>query len=205
MTCVYPTAHHPSSPEHADEDQSLRPPSVGPSPHSSPSLTPRRTRGSLTGSAGPEEGVSQGSTETLNRDEQLLSSCESAKTICDSQNVSAEEGVIRTPSISIEEEPDGQAGSPVESEDHFDYASEDVPRRPDSLKGIQSFQRSHSNLASLGLAFPAQNGSLAIGRWPSVADRAAPPDDWESYTYSPGYDRNSKADFSNDRCTSDTK
>lgn len=197
-----PTARHPSSPEHGDEELSLRPPSIGPSPHSSPALTPRRTRTSLTGSVGTEEGVSLGSTETLKRDEQLLSSCESAKTICDSQNAGGEECGIagnRTPSISVEEEHGGQPCSPVESEDHFDWASEEAPRRPDSLKGIQSFQRSHSNLASLGLAFPAQNGSLVIGRWPSVADRAAPPDDLESYTYSPGYDRHSKADSSNDR------
>uniref|UniRef100_A0A673MIF2 Lysosomal-trafficking regulator-like n=1 Tax=Sinocyclocheilus rhinocerous TaxID=307959 RepID=A0A673MIF2_9TELE len=136
-----------------------------------------------------------GSTETLKRagDEQLLSSCESAKTICDSQNVGGDEESSvtgnRTPSISVEEEHDGPAGSPVDSEDHFNWTSEEAPRRPDSLKGIQSFQRSHSNLASLGLAFPAQNGSLTIARWPTVADRAAPPDDWESYTYSPGYDR----------------
>uniref|UniRef100_A0A673MIE1 Lysosomal-trafficking regulator-like n=1 Tax=Sinocyclocheilus rhinocerous TaxID=307959 RepID=A0A673MIE1_9TELE len=164
---------------------SLRPPSIGPSPHSSPALTPRLTHGSVMGTTEPE-GTSLstqhalGSTETLKRagDEQLLSSCESAKTICDSQNVGA--------------------GSPVDSEDHFNWTSEEAPRRPDSLKGIQSFQRSHSNLASLGLAFPAQNGSLTIARWPTVADRAAPPDDWESYTYSPGYDRHSKADSSND-------
>uniref|UniRef100_A0A673MI84 Lysosomal-trafficking regulator-like n=1 Tax=Sinocyclocheilus rhinocerous TaxID=307959 RepID=A0A673MI84_9TELE len=168
---------------------SLRPPSIGPSPHSSPALTPRLTHGSVMGTTEPE-GTSLstqhalGSTETLKRagDEQLLSSCESAKTICDSQN----------------EEHDGPAGSPVDSEDHFNWTSEEAPRRPDSLKGIQSFQRSHSNLASLGLAFPAQNGSLTIARWPTVADRAAPPDDWESYTYSPGYDRHSKADSSND-------
>uniref|UniRef100_A0A8C1ZTT7 Lysosomal trafficking regulator n=1 Tax=Cyprinus carpio TaxID=7962 RepID=A0A8C1ZTT7_CYPCA len=146
-----------------------------------------------------------GSTETLKRagDEQLLSSCESAKTICDSQNVGGDEESSvtgnRTPSISVEEEHDG----PPDSEDHFDWTSEEAPRRPDSLKGIQSFQRSHSNLASLGLAFPAQNGSLTIARWPTVADRAAPPDDWESYTYSPGYDRHSKADSSNDRSSAE--
>uniref|UniRef100_A0A8C1ZRP0 Lysosomal trafficking regulator n=1 Tax=Cyprinus carpio TaxID=7962 RepID=A0A8C1ZRP0_CYPCA len=187
-------------------DLSLRPPSIGPSPHSSPALTPRLTHGSVTGTSEPEEGTSRstqqtlGSTETLKRagDEQLLSSCESAKTICDSQNVGGDEESSvtgnRTPSISVEEEHDG----PPDSEDHFDWTSEEAPRRPDSLKGIQSFQRSHSNLASLGLAFPAQNGSLTIARWPTVADRAAPPDDWESYTYSPGYDRHSKADSSND-------
>uniref|UniRef100_A0A672PLP6 Lysosomal trafficking regulator n=1 Tax=Sinocyclocheilus grahami TaxID=75366 RepID=A0A672PLP6_SINGR len=193
------------SPSHGDEDLSLRPPSIGPSPHSSPALTPRLTHGSVMGTTEPE-GTSLstqhalGSTVTLKRagDEQLLSSCESAKTICDSQNVGGDEESSvtgnRTPSISVEEEHDGPASSPVDSEDHFNWTSEEVPRRPDSLKGIQSFQRSHSNLASLGLAFPAQNGSLTIARWPTVADRAAPPDDWESYTYSPGYDRHSKAD-----------
>ncbi|XP_073729606.1 lysosomal-trafficking regulator isoform X2 [Misgurnus anguillicaudatus] len=205
-------ARHTSSSEHGDEDQSLRPPSVGPSPHSSPSLTPRLARRHLMGSVGPEEGANLGtqqalgSTETLKRDDQLLSSCESAKTICDSQNVSGEAsgtGENRTPSISIEEEHDGQTGSTLESDDHLDWASEEAPRRPDSLKGIQPFQRSHSNLASLGLAFPAQNGSLVIARWPTVADRAAPPDDWESYTYSPGYERHSKADSSNDRSSAE--
>ncbi|KAF4106147.1 hypothetical protein G5714_013809 [Onychostoma macrolepis] len=202
---------HTSSPEHGDEDLSLQPPSIGLSPHSSPALT----HGNVMGTAEPEEGTSLstqqalGSTETLKRagDEQLLSSCESAKTICDSQNVGGdEESSItgnRTPSISVEEEHDGPAGSPVDSEDHFDWTSEEAPRRPDSLKGIQSFQRSHSNLASLGLAFPAQNGSLTIARWPTVADRAAPPDEWESYTYSPGYDRHSKADSSNDRSSAE--
>lgn len=212
MLCYFcPTVRHTSSSEHGDVDQALRPPSTGPSPHTSPALTPRLTHGSTTGTTEPEEGTSLstqqalGSTETLKRggDEQFLSSCESAKTICDSQIVGVdEEGSVvgnRTPSISVEEEHDRPAGSPVESDDHFDWTSEEAPRRPDSLKGIQSFQRSHSNLASLGLAFPAQNGSLTIARWPTVTDRAAPPDDWESYTYSPGYDRHSKADSSNDR------
>ncbi len=217
MLCVCPTVRHTSSSEHGDEDLSLRPPSIGPSPHTSPGLTPRLTHGSVMGTAQSEEGMSLstqqalGSTETLKQagDEQLLSSCESAKTICDSQNVGGDEESSvtgnRTPSISVEDEHDGPAGSPVDTEDHFDWTSEEAPRRPDSLKGIQSFQRSHSNLASLGLAFPAQNGSLTIARWPTVADRAAPPDDWESYTYSPGYDRHSKADSSNDRYSENTR
>lgn len=151
-----------------------------------------------------------GSTETLKKsggDEQLLSSCESAKTICDS-NDHGEGGGQRPPSISIEEERDeaaeedslaeGSVGV-AESEDRFDWTSDEAPRRPDSLKGIQSFQRSHSNLASLGLAFPATNGSLAVGRWPSVADRGSMPEDWESYTYSPGYERVHSKTESNDR------
>ncbi|KAL2083317.1 hypothetical protein ACEWY4_021090 [Coilia grayii] len=248
--------HEAPSPEHGVEDStSLRPPSLRPSPHSSPTLSPRMahrrhshshsTTPATTPGAAPESedgggGASLslasqqvlGSTETLKRggDEQLLSSCESAKTICDSTDVgegraagAAEPGRMRPPSINVEEDeaslPPPQQGqeeggeaehSPAdgslsaESEDRFDWAGEDAPRRPDSLKGIQSFQRSQSNLASLGLAFPAQNGSLAIGRWPTVADRTPLPDDWESYTYSPGYERDqSKAESCNDRSSTE--
>uniref|UniRef100_A0AAV2JKV3 Lysosomal trafficking regulator n=1 Tax=Knipowitschia caucasica TaxID=637954 RepID=A0AAV2JKV3_KNICA len=203
---------HPSYAEHGDN--ALRPPSLAPSPYSSPLLTPRL--GNAGGPAsGDSDGVSPlaqqalGSTETLKKgDEQLLSSCESAKTICDSREV---EGGARTPSISVEEERDeaevdslaeGSVGV-AESEDRFDWASDEAPRRPDSLKGIQSFQRSHSNLASLGLAFPATNGSLAIGRWPSAADRGSMPEDWESYTYSPGYERAHSKTESNDRSSTE--
>ncbi|TMS04764.1 Lysosomal-trafficking regulator [Larimichthys crocea] len=210
---------HAPSPEHGGDDQSLRPPSVAPSPYSSPLLTPRVGHGS-SNEAGEGDGVSLatqqalGSTETLKKgggDEQLLSSCESAKTICDSKDVS-EGGALRTPSISVEEERDeaaevdslaeGSVGV-MESDDRFDWASDEAPRRPDSLKGIQSFQRSHSNLASLGLAFPAPNGSLAIGRWPSAADRGSMPEDWESYTYSPGYERAHSKTESNDRSSTE--
>lgn len=213
MFC-FPGHLHAPSPEQGGDDQSLRPPSLAPSPYSSPLLTPRLGHGSSNEAEG--DGVSLatqqalGSTETLKKgggDELLLSSCESAKTICDSKDI-GEGGALRTPSISVEEERDeatevdslaeGSVGM-AESEDRFDWASDEAPRRPDSLKGIQSFQRSHSNLASLGLAFPAPNGSLAIGRWPSAADRGSMPEDWESYTYSPGYERAHSKTESNDR------
>ncbi|KAE8280428.1 Lysosomal-trafficking regulator Beige-like protein [Larimichthys crocea] len=162
---------HAPSPEHGGDDQSLRPPSVAPSPYSSPLLTPRVGHGS-SNEAGESDGVSLatqqalGSTETLKKgggDEQLLSSCESAKTICDSKDVS-EGGALRTPSISVEEERDeaaevdslaeGSVGV-MESDDRFDWASDEAPRRPDSLKGIQSFQRSHSNPGKSGLGLPS--------------------------------------------------
>ncbi|XP_028280136.1 lysosomal-trafficking regulator isoform X3 [Parambassis ranga] len=207
------------SPEHGGDDQSLRPPSLAPSPYSSPLLTPRLGRGS-SNEAGDGDGVSLAtqqalsSTETLKRgggEEPLLSSCESAKTICDSKDT-GEEAAPRTPSISVEEDRDeaaevdslaeGSVGV-TESDDRFDWASDEAPRRPDSLKGIQSFQRSHSNLASLGLAFPAPNGSLTISRWPSAADRGSVPEDWESYTYSPGYERAQSKAESNDRSSSE--
>ncbi|XP_034753584.1 lysosomal-trafficking regulator isoform X3 [Etheostoma cragini] len=210
---------HGPSPQHGGDDQSLRPPSLAPSPYSSPLLTPRLGHGS-SNEAGEGDGVflptlqGLGSTETLKKgggDEQLLSSCESAKTICESKDI-GEAGALHTPSISVEEERDEMAemdslaeGSVgvAESEDRFEWASDEVPRRPDSLKGIQSFQRSHSNLASLGLAFPAPNGSLAIGRWPSSTDRGSMPEDWESYTYSPGYEREHSKTGSNERSSTE--
>lgn len=213
--CCIPGHLHAPSPEHGGDDQSLRPPSLAPSPYSSPLLTPRLGQGDSNEAGECDRGSpailqALGSTETLKKgggDEPLLSSCESAKTICDSKDT-CEEGALRTPSISIEEERDeaaevdslaeGSVGV-AESEDRFDWASDEAPRRPDSLKGIQSFQRSHSNLASLGLAFPAQNGSLAIGRWPTAADRGSVPEDWESYTYSPGYERAHSKTESSDR------
>uniref|UniRef100_A0A6Q2Z3L6 Lysosomal trafficking regulator n=1 Tax=Esox lucius TaxID=8010 RepID=A0A6Q2Z3L6_ESOLU len=189
-----------------EEDQAVRPPSQGPSPHSSPHLSHRLGHAEAGGTRDEQEREGAtfpphrelGSTETLKRsgggEEQLLSSCESVKTICDSR-----EGreAARTPSVSIEE----VEGGDVEGEDRFDWATDEAPRRPDSLKGIASFQRSTSNLASLGLAFPAQNGSLVLGRWPSVADRATLPEDWESYTYSPGYEKSYSKDSNNDRCS----
>uniref|UniRef100_A0A671VJR5 Lysosomal trafficking regulator n=1 Tax=Sparus aurata TaxID=8175 RepID=A0A671VJR5_SPAAU len=200
------------------EGASLRPPSLAPSPYSSPLLTPRLGHASSIEAGEGDRGSlatqqALGSTETLKKgggDEQLLSSCESAKTICDSKDI-GEGGALRTPSISVEEDRDeaaevdslaeGSVG--VESEDRFDWASDEAPRRPDSLKGIQSFQRSHSNLASLGLAFPAPNGSLAISRWPSAADRGSMPEDWESYTYSPSYERAHSKTESNDRSSTE--
>ncbi|KAF6725608.1 Lysosomal-trafficking regulator [Oryzias melastigma] len=215
---VFTEAPQEGSAEHGD-DQSLRPPSLAPSPYSSPLLTPRLGHGSSS-EAGEGDGISLnsqqtlGSTETLKKvggDEQLLSSCESAKTICDLKDP-GEGTAPRTPSISVEEDRDeaaevdslaeGSVGV-AESEDRFDWASDEAPRRPDSLKGIQSFQRSHSNLASLGLAFPVPNGSLAVGRWPSAADRGSMPEDWESYTYSPGYDRAHSKTESSDRSSTE--
>ncbi|XP_035260055.1 lysosomal-trafficking regulator-like isoform X3 [Anguilla anguilla] len=200
------------TPEPEGGGQSLRPPNFTPSPCCSP---PHPAEGAEPGPATPRQRAQQGSTETLRRsgEEPLLSSCESAKTLCDSCPPN-------TPSISVEEEPEeegeepegrapGEAGpeSPGDGsgEERSDSAGDEALRRPDSLKGIQSFQRSQSNLASLGLAFPAQNGSLAIGRWPSLADRAsALPEDWESYTFSPGYERaRSKADSTDRSCAED--
>lgn len=207
------TAHQPLSPEHAGDNISLLPTSSTPLPSPSPAVTTIQfSQDSV--SVEPDEAASLttqqalDSTETLKRgeDEHLISSCESAKTICDAQDVEEVKESLRTPSISMEEEQEVPLDSSaensgiIESEERVHLAQEEAPRRPDSLKGIQSFQNSQSDLASLGLAFPAQNGSLAIARWPSMTDRTAPSDDWESYTYSPGYERaHSKTDSTSDR------
>ncbi|XP_062851888.1 lysosomal-trafficking regulator isoform X2 [Trichomycterus rosablanca] len=189
--------HPPPTPDiGADTISLLLPKSSSPSPYSLPALTACQDQHASCKivSRPPEldKAVSlttqhnPGSTETLRYgDEQLLSSCESVKTICESQD--AIEEVPCTASDSFEKE--REVGVEQEPSASTELAGEEALRRPDSLKGIQSFQRSHSELASLGLAFPAQNSSMAIARWPSVTDRPAPCDDWESYTYSPGYDQ----------------
>ncbi|XP_028844512.1 lysosomal-trafficking regulator isoform X1 [Denticeps clupeoides] len=219
---VFTEVPHEGQPDHPSEDSSLQPACQGRSAHSSPGL---RTGSPKAGELDGDDAASLtsqvlGSTETLKRggDEQLLSSCESAKTICDSLDAADQgDGGLRLPSISVEEEQEEgkeeeeevegghvDSSATTESDDRLDWGSEEAPRRPDSLKGIQPFQRSHSNLASLGLAFPAQNGSLAISRWPSVIDRPPMSDDWESYTYSPGSDRaHSKAESGNDRSSTE--
>ncbi|XP_029107089.1 lysosomal-trafficking regulator isoform X1 [Scleropages formosus] len=165
----------PSS-EQDGEVQALRPPSLATSPRSSP--PPGERDGAIQGA---QQVLS--STETVRRsigDESVLSSCESARTLCDPRE---------PPAIDVEAEP---------------TENDEALRRPDSLRGIQSFQRSQSNLASLGLAFPAQNGSLTVGRWPSMGDRGLLPDDWESYTFSPGYERGyGKADSTQDRTSAE--
>ncbi|XP_069036025.1 lysosomal-trafficking regulator isoform X2 [Lepisosteus oculatus] len=209
------------------DSQFRNPQSWSPSPTSSPPLPPHqagRALGEPSRRAGHERwssGAQQahGATETLKRasEEHLVSSCESVQTICDSREAGETPQLSSTPTIRIEQEagensrPEGLAdgsgeGSPrsLESEEQFDPPAEEGIRRPDSLKGIQSFQRSQSNFASLGLAFPAQNGSLAIALWPSLADRGQLPEDWESYTFSPGYERAySRPDSTGDRSSTE--
>ncbi|XP_059253258.1 lysosomal-trafficking regulator [Mustela nigripes] len=135
------------------------------------------------------------SSETLKkgREDALVSSFESAKAACEMEAALS----ART---SVNGVPKGTLGFPGVKVDHKELAAEprsdddspgeeSCPRRPDYLKGLASFQRSHSTIASLGLAFPSQNGSAAIGRWPSLVDRNS--DEWENFTFSLGYEPNS--------------
>ncbi|KAG5831273.1 hypothetical protein ANANG_G00302050 [Anguilla anguilla] len=143
----------PPSPEQDDGGQSLPPTNEPLSAPSSPSLSPHLSHEDSDG--GPF-GAHQSSTETVRRDgaEQLMSSSDSVSTVCD---LRPERGGMDTPPVSVEEEPeDGDAA------DHFDSGSVEAPLVPENLQHLQSPQKRESAFASLGLAFPAQNGSLPI-------------------------------------------
>ncbi|XP_077024529.1 lysosomal-trafficking regulator isoform X2 [Tamandua tetradactyla] len=142
----------------------------------------------------PEKWNTLASSESLKKgkEEVLISSCESAKTICELETVLSSQA-------SGSGVPKGKLGFPVVSADHKEVGAEprsennspgdeSCPRRPDYLRGLASFQRSHSTIASLGLAFPSQNGSAAIGRWPTLLDRNS--EDWENFAFSLGCEQN---------------
>lgn len=174
-------------------------------PTSSPQKQPRKLTGSLGCSidelqnivdnyvaSQPEKQSPPGSSETLkkSREDAFVSSCESAQTVCEMEPVllaqpaangvpraAAELSVVRVDHKDLGAEPRSDDDSP---------GDESFPRRPDHLKGLASFQRSHSTIASLGLAFPSQNGSAAVGRWPSLVDRNT--EDWENFAFSLRYE-----------------
>ncbi|CAH6809584.1 Lyst [Phodopus roborovskii] len=172
-----------------------------------PTFTPLMQAPKLAGSLGysidklrnvsdahPEKRNPLGSPYTLktSKEEAFISSCESAKTVCEMEVLLAAQASASVVSR-------GTLGVPTARVDHRDLGTEprsdddspvdeSYPRRPDNLKGLASFQRSHSTIASLGLAFPSQNGSAAASRWPSLVDRNA--DDWENFTFSPAYEAN---------------
>uniref|UniRef100_A0A250YM99 Lysosomal-trafficking regulator n=1 Tax=Castor canadensis TaxID=51338 RepID=A0A250YM99_CASCN len=142
----------------------------------------------------PEKQNPLGSFITLKtgKEDAFISSCESAKTAC-------EEEAVLMAQASVSGVPKGTLGFPVAKVDHQDLGTEPrsdddspgnefCPRRPDNLKGLASIQQSHSMIASLGLAFPSQNGSAAVGRWPSLVDRNT--DVWENFAFSLGYEPN---------------
>uniref|UniRef100_A0A2K6V8Y1 Lysosomal trafficking regulator n=1 Tax=Saimiri boliviensis boliviensis TaxID=39432 RepID=A0A2K6V8Y1_SAIBB len=141
-----------------------------------------------------EKQNSFGSSNTLKKgkEDAFISSCESAKTVCEME-------ALLSAQVSVSDVPKGMLGFPVVKVNHKELGAEprseddspgdeSCPRRPDYLKGLASFQRSHSTIASLGLAFPSQNGAAAVGRWPSLVDGST--DDWENFAYSLGYEPN---------------
>ncbi|XP_045154147.1 lysosomal-trafficking regulator [Echinops telfairi] len=175
-------------------------------PTSSPLMQPQKLAASLSGSieklqnivdnyvvTQPEKGNALVSSEMLKKgkEDAFVSSCESAKTVCEMDAIllaqgsvsSLPKGKLRFPGVKDRKE----VGTESKSEEGSP-GDESCPRRPDFLKGLASFQRSQSTVASLGLAFPAQNGSAAVGRWPSLVDRNT--DDWENFAFPLGYEQN---------------
>ncbi|XP_067840227.1 lysosomal-trafficking regulator isoform X1 [Heptranchias perlo] len=159
-----------------------------------------------------ENSPKMGAAETMKRaqDELYLSSCESAKTLCESEKGASARGNIGghvQESLESVVEPDSPAyvisrlegehvpdesnsiSSALEQDLKQEGAGDEAINRPDSLRGLQTFQRSQSDFTSLGLAFPSQNGSLVMARWPSMADKNLIPEEWESFGFSPLYER----------------
>lgn len=171
-------------------------------PTYSPLMQAQKLAGSLVFSVDKLQNIADASPEKRNplghytlkksKEEAFISSCESAKTVCEMEAFLAAQasangvsrGSLRFPMARIDHK---DLGTENRSDDDSP-GDESYPRRPDNLKGLASFQRSHSTIASLGLAFPSQNGSAVASRWPSLVDRNA--DDWENFTFSPAYEAN---------------
>ncbi|XP_059501535.1 lysosomal-trafficking regulator isoform X2 [Stegostoma tigrinum] len=160
----------------------------------------------------PEYTPKMSTLETLKsaQDEMYLSSCESAKAMCESSRGASARGdadghvqdslesVVQSDNLAnsvtrlgyehISDE-STNISSALEPEVKQEGAGDEGLNRPDSLRGLQAFQRSQSNFTSLGLAFPSQNGSLVVSRLPSLVDKNLIPEEWESFGVSPLYER----------------
>ncbi|KAM9383537.1 lysosomal-trafficking regulator [Phaethornis superciliosus] len=149
-----------------------------------------------------------GSSETITRvqEELFLSSCESAKTVCDSELTSAEtfEDIAKEEELSEKAFENKEAGADLKSNEGGGAVAEPSPRRPDNLKGLPSFQKTQSNFAGLGLAFSVHGGTSVIARWPSFADKNVVPEDWESLAFSSANENTQNPSGSpDDKCTED--
>ncbi|XP_074118563.1 lysosomal-trafficking regulator isoform X2 [Sminthopsis crassicaudata] len=199
--------------------QMLRSKSVPASPASSPLVHQRKLSGSFDNlqnipdndiSTQPEKVNSGRSADILKKvhEEIFISSCESAKTVCESEESPSPQIFVNdVPKPESEEYPstvlnikDTIADLKLDGDSPGDEFS---LRRPDNLTVLSSFQRSHSIIASLGLAFPSQNGSSAAARWPSLADKNIVPEDWENFTFTPGYEQTYKQTTSTDSSAED--
>nr|XP_033792260.1 lysosomal-trafficking regulator isoform X2 [Geotrypetes seraphini] len=174
------------------------------SPISSPQIISRKVIGSLGRSinnlreatdnytADQQENCSfAGSSETLKKlqEELAISSCESAKTVCVSEELPASPSFIEISKEEVDLPVFHGTNRDTDVENTFgDESAGDELCRPDNLKRLTSFQRNHGNFASLGLAFPTQAGSSAFVRWPSTAEEKLVPEEWENFPFSPLYE-----------------
>lgn len=125
------------------------------------------------------------SSESLKRmqEERLLSSYESARTVVGSEELTSAEVF----SISKEEmykHVENYEANPEVKTAEGAATFETSLRRPNNLKGLLPFQKSHSHFPSLGLAFSV-HGASTVASWPSLADKnAALPEDWANLAFS---------------------
>ncbi|KAL7987549.1 hypothetical protein Chor_006468, partial [Crotalus horridus] len=116
-------------------------------------------------------------------EEHFISSCESAKTVVGSEDVTPAE----TLSISKEEielldkTSENHETIPGAKPSEYNVIPELSLKRPDNLKGVSPLQKSHGNLSGLGLAFSIHAGAT-VYRWPSYKN--VPSEDWEHLTFS---------------------
>ncbi|XP_060099186.1 lysosomal-trafficking regulator [Heteronotia binoei] len=137
------------------------------------------------------------------QEEYLISSCESAKTVVDlEERTSAETyDIPKEEEEMLDKTSEIQEGKPEMKQKEDNSSLEKSLRRPNNLKGLYPFQK-NSNLAGLELAFSFQGGS-SIARWPSLADKSLPTEEWEQFTF-PSADRApQKSVNSSDRSTED--
>lgn len=109
----------------------------------------------------------------------LISSCESAETVVQMEELTTTKEEPEVPGKTSED----QGGSTDMKATEASTGPESSLRRPTNLKVLAPFQKNLSHLASLGLAFSLQGGS-AITRWPSLADKGLPSEDWEHLAFS---------------------
>ncbi|XP_018118608.1 lysosomal-trafficking regulator isoform X3 [Xenopus laevis] len=128
-----------------------------------------------------------GSSETLRRrEDQYISSCESAKTVCESEvlpvdvaniDYSKEDGELSV--LQFTENKNDE----TDNKSSYASSTDEVLQRPDHLKGIYTFKRGQSNITSLGLGFPSSGPSSTPG-WANLSDKKGS-DDWDMFPFSP--------------------
>ncbi|XP_063773674.1 lysosomal-trafficking regulator isoform X2 [Pseudophryne corroboree] len=183
---------------HLSVIERIRSKSLPASPSCSPKMHPKRLGRSLgkstedlTGSVRSDQGIPDKTChleyrfEVLKKKEdQYVSSCESAQTICESLLLSECVTIIEPSKEDFER----SAFSPENANDAgktapFEGTGEVLLQRPDYLKGIYSQRKGQSNVS---FAFPT-NGSLTSAIWTDVPEKKNS-EEWGSFPFSPIFD-----------------
>ncbi|XP_075718563.1 lysosomal-trafficking regulator isoform X2 [Rhinoderma darwinii] len=167
------------------------------SPSSSPRVLPKRIGGSLSKSivdlTDPlkrEQAIEDGMCKSDHRlevlkieEDQNLSSCESAQTMCESGMPPDCITITEPPREALDQYTLNDESSMLTPQE---ITGEDlVLRRPDKLKGIYSPRKGQGNVASISLAFPS-SGSLPSTSWADVTEKKKF-EEWGSLAFSPEF------------------